>query len=590
MIKTNDSNGTQLLKDIVNYENIPRKIVDFWSALTGLEKKDDNNLKSEKNGKSSKQGKNGKKSLQEDEARTVKQMEVVTVLNKMLEMKRPENVDLMAWYEIFRDIFIMRARNAEKKPEALKTTRFTTFDLSFEQLAFLPEYWFNRTGKTIERLDLELRERDKMLARWDKVFQEQKKTPEERKELLEELNKPPLSRDPSQLLFSFERYMYDQDGGACWCAIDWGLPKYCFRVVCDKRNDAPLLNVAALLLTAQSIASGKMGLYVGEKTDVKLSYAEIPGNKLLKYYHFDRFSGLSFIRKHEVDHKYDADAASLNAKFENSWQYLGMMTEFILQNNSARATPTTCSRVSLNTFIRALNMLKGINSLGIVPLNKQREDALVLAIIDASIRMKEIGKSERNSLKKSILQEIERINVPDESKVQFLKDINNAVSLLDAPAELVGKSPEKLIGEIGVEKVELIQPDFYLKYQGIGTAKEFWEIASKKFDEIQKEYKLIDSQTVKRFTLDDLSNRIPVLPSARECEDLKQRLLNAELNQTRATMRGERLLAALKPLLIPGPGEIEPEFTINCAQLTRILDCSFTEIALSLHPKNEESI
>ena len=97
MNKTNDPNGPQLLKDIVNYENIPRKIVDFWSALTGLEKKDENNSKSGKKGKSSKQGKNGKKAQQEDEARTVKQMEVVTVLNKMLEMKRPENVDLMAW-------------------------------------------------------------------------------------------------------------------------------------------------------------------------------------------------------------------------------------------------------------------------------------------------------------------------------------------------------------------------------------------------------------------------------------------------------------------------------------------------------------
>ena len=250
------SEGNQLLHDIVHYDRIPTRIQRFWNSLA----------------------------LSGD---SPKRWNVISVLNTMLKQEIPEGIDMISWYEIFRDIFLVRAREEESRTRAAKTPRFTTFDRTFEQLAFLPEYWLDCSGD-------------------DNGNREKKR---------------PLP-DPARLLFSFERYLYNQDGGACWSAIDWGMPKYCFRVVCENRKH-PQFNVAALLLTAHCIANGKMGLYVGEKTGVNLPYAGISGegdtrNPLLKYFHFDRFTRLSFIRKNEL--VLDADSMSRTPMFEPQWQ------------------------------------------------------------------------------------------------------------------------------------------------------------------------------------------------------------------------------------------------------------------------------
>ncbi len=216
------SEGNQLLREIVNYDKIPSGIQRFWNGIAGPGDR-------------------------------LQRWNDISVLNTMLKQEIPEGTDLMSLYEIFRDIFVMRASHKESLSIAAKTPRFTTFDCSFEQLAFLPEFWFD----CAEKAD---RERGNGV----------------------------LPLNPSRLLFSFERFMYNQEGGACWSAIDWGLPKYCFRVVCGSRT-RPQLHVAALLLAAHSIVTGRMGLYVGEKTDMSFSYAGISGtdgtgSPLLKYY------------------------------------------------------------------------------------------------------------------------------------------------------------------------------------------------------------------------------------------------------------------------------------------------------------------
>ena len=106
------SEGNQLLHDIVFYDKIPSKIQRFWDSLA----------------------------LSGD---SPKRWNTVSVLNTMLKQGIPEGIDLMSWYEIFRDIFLIRASEDEKRNAEAKTPRFTTFDRTFEQLAFLPEYWFD---------------------------------------------------------------------------------------------------------------------------------------------------------------------------------------------------------------------------------------------------------------------------------------------------------------------------------------------------------------------------------------------------------------------------------------------------------------
>ena len=109
----------------------------------------------------------------------------------------------------------------------VKVPRFTTFDRSFEQLAFLPDFWFGRpAGGGI-------------------------------KQALRRSGEPVV---PADLLLSFERFMYAQEGGACWSALDWAMSKYCFRVVCEPAGkstapEPPLPKIASLLLSHVSSAA-----------------------------------------------------------------------------------------------------------------------------------------------------------------------------------------------------------------------------------------------------------------------------------------------------------------------------------------------
>ena len=140
----------------------------------------------------------------------------------MAEAEKPKDIDLMAWYEILRDIFVMRARGQESQTLSIKTPLFTTFDRTFDQLAFLPDFWFS------------MRSAGESAA------------------------------DPSSMLLSFERYMYNLEGGACWSALDWGMEKYCFLGVCGPADrpvdpESAKYKIAALLWPPSSSQTGKWG-------------------------------------------------------------------------------------------------------------------------------------------------------------------------------------------------------------------------------------------------------------------------------------------------------------------------------------------
>lgn len=458
--------GSRLLREIVDFPEIPAEILSFWDRLT--------------------------RSAQNGEGRNM-----IFVLNGMSRRGLPKDVDFMTWYEIFRDIYIMRAREQESLTMPAKVPRFTTFDRTFEQLAFLPEFWFGKPGGGIKQA---LRRSEAVTA-------------------------------PAELLLSFERYMYSQEGGACWSALDWAMAKYCFRVVCEPAGksaaESPLSKIASLLLVAHYIACGKMGLYVSERGDVELPYAGISsggknGSPLLKYFHFDRFTRFSFIRAHEL--ALDADSQSGSAMLEVQWQSLAAMTEFILQSKAARATRTTCTRVGLNAFVSALNQLRSANALG------------------------------------------------GDSKLKA--HIDRALELLDS-SDFADIPPEELLHEIDVH-YNIIPCDYYLRRQHLDTAEKFWQTAQAVFRKIQEEYDQLYYSTVEKFTAEEYARRADALIQD-DCSFLMHSLECGHLDELRGRLKGARLRSALKTLLVT------EQIELNCGQLSQMLYGDFNGENLLLY-------
>lgn len=462
------SEGGQLLREIVDYGSIPQEIANFWDVLA-----------------------NG--------AHGAESWNMISVLNAISEQNRP-GLDMMSWYELLRDIYVMRARAQESIAMPAKFPRFTTFDRTFEQLAFLPEYWFGKPDGDL-------------------------------KNTLRNAGEARIS--PADLLFSFERYMYDQEGGACWGALDWGMAKYCFRVVCEPARKAnapepPLAKLAAMLLAARHIVTGEMGLYIGEKTEVNLPYAGITGggqagSPLLKYYHFDRFTRFSFIRRHEL--QLDADSQSTNAKLEPQWQALAAMTEFILSSKSARATKTTCARVGVNAFISVFNQLRSENALGGDP-----------------------------ELRECIDKGIEMLDDPDFSRIP----------------------PETILQEIGVYD-PIVPCDYYLRRQQLDSAEKFWTAAEAVFREVKHVYDSIYYSTVGKFTIEEYARSVKAPQSQDDCAFLRRSLACGHIDELRGRMTGLRLRSALKTLLVT------EQLELNAWQMAQMLNRSFNSETLLLH-------
>ena len=307
------SDDYQTFHDIVNYRNISPKISGFFENL--------------------------RVSTQNNSAAGI-----INALNHLLQgngslriwvrnksQKEDLPVDLLTWFEVLFKIFIVRWYTVECGGNAnIKNPVFCTFCRTFENPAFYPEYWFEM--------------------------------PRERKNLKS------FIISPAELLTAFDRYMYDSEGGACWEAADIGVDKFVFRCICEPAREGehyedPCGKIASLILAAHRIVTGRLNLYISESKDVDLKYAGVKtgDSSLLKYFHYDRYTRFSYIRKRE--RKIDADATDPHPGFSPRWASMAAMTEFILQSKGARATKTTCSRVSIETIIKCLSKLSSESSL-----------------------------------------------------------------------------------------------------------------------------------------------------------------------------------------------------------------------------------
>ena len=179
---------------------------------------------------------------------------------------------LMRWYEVFRDIYILsRARSSSDAEIRKNPNGFATFARTFEPLAFLPDFWFAAARN---------------------------------------VSSPDIRDRGHGLRLAFERYLYECAGGGVWGAMDWEMNRFLQRRIYEtlkSDEQGALRRIAALALTARAVAAGELGLYVEERDDVTLPLSGFSNvhndprkqNPLLKYYHYDRFTQLSFAREHE---------------------------------------------------------------------------------------------------------------------------------------------------------------------------------------------------------------------------------------------------------------------------------------------------
>ncbi len=401
-------------------------------------------------------------------------MEEINALNIVLR-DNPKNDTtflLAIWFEIFRNIYVMNALEQEKGGYAPKHPLFTTFNMTFEQLAFTPNYWFE--------------------------------TPH--------LIKTNLINSAEAMRLMFERYMYTQNGGNCWAALDWEMEKYAFRSVCEpmrKLKEDPILKIASLYLTARAIACGELGIYIGTCENVILPYAGIKIDRenpstLLKNFHYDRFTKLSLIRESEfaMDSVRQTDAPCI----ETDWMATSAISEFIIQNKNARATRNTCTRVMLEAFSNCLKELSRPTALG-----KKEECMQVINTIQVAFDF------ENNSF--------------------------------------ASKSPTELLHEIGVSK-RLAAPDYYLAQLRIGTAEDFWRLAEPIISEMVDKYEKARFDVVPRFTARELVKHKEEDLGA-DSLMLMNVLLYRYTEELQGNLFGIRLRNAIKNCIIHGQIEIQ---------------------------------
>ena len=236
---------------------------------------------------------------------------------------------LMRWYEVFRDIYILsRAERSDDGEVKKNPNGFTTFARTFEPLAFLPDFWF-AAARNVSPSDIRACGHGLRLA--------------------------------------FERFLYERAGGGVWGAMDWEMNRFLQKRIYETlKSDEPgaLRRIAALALTARAVAAGELGLYVEERDDVTLPLSGFSNvhndhrkqNPLLKYYHYDRFTQLSFAREHEF--AMDPNVSGMNMRFERQWVAMAVLSDVILKESDAHSTNAAATRVMLESVSQCMLKIK----------------------------------------------------------------------------------------------------------------------------------------------------------------------------------------------------------------------------------------
>jgi len=236
---------------------------------------------------------------------------------------------LMRWYEVFRDIYILSRTKLLDNGEVRKNPNgFTTFARTFEPLAFLPDFWF--AGER-------------------------------------NVTSPDIRDRGHGLRLAFERFLYERSGGGVWGAMDWEMNRFLQRRIYETlksdEHDA-LRRIAALALTARAVAAGELGLYVEERDDVTLPLSGFSNvhndhrkqNPLLKYYHYDCFTQLSFAREHEF--AMDPNVSGTHMRFERQWVAMAVLSDVILKESDAHSTHAAATRVMLESVSQCMLKIK----------------------------------------------------------------------------------------------------------------------------------------------------------------------------------------------------------------------------------------
>ena len=236
---------------------------------------------------------------------------------------------LMKWYEVFRDIYILSRAGRSDDSEVKKNPNgFTTFARTFEPLAFLPDFWFAAKRNFSSR---DVRDRCHGLR------------------------------------LAFERFLYERDGGGVWGAMDWEMNRFLqLRIYESLKSDerGALRRIAALALAARAVAAGELGLYVEERDDVTLPLSGFSNvhndyrkrNPLLKYYHYDRFTQLSFAREHEF--AMDPNVNGTHMRFERQWVAMAVLSDVILKESDAHSTNAAATRVMLESVAQCMARIR----------------------------------------------------------------------------------------------------------------------------------------------------------------------------------------------------------------------------------------
>ena len=313
---------------------------------------------------------------------------------------------LMKWYEVFRDIYILsRARGLDDGEIRKNPNGFTTFARTFEPLAFLPDFWFAAKSNFSSR-DVRGRCHGLRLA--------------------------------------FERFLYEREGGGVWGAMDWEMNRFLqLRIYESLKSDeqGALNRIAALALAARAVAAGELGLYVEERDDVTLPLSGFSNvhndyrkrNSLLKYYHYDRFTQLSFAREHEF--AMDPNVNGTHMRFERQWVAMAVLSDVILKESDAHSTNAAATRVMLESVAQCMMRIKN--------------------------KLRKLGTH------KKILKAANVI-------------YDWVVSRPDAFAQV---EEEKLLKEIGVCE-RPVESRFYLDKSGFANASAFWEAVMPIFREL----------------------------------------------------------------------------------------------------------